>query len=100
MDVKCAKSIVKIERNLNIENSRKLKKELVEMLHQGVRQVELDFSLTETVDSSGLGKLLLFNEKFKAAGGSFKVINVINKGVAEMFQLINLAKFLHINYKN
>lgn len=100
MDVKCAKSIVKIERNLNIENSRKLKKELVEMLHQGVRQVELDFSVTETVDSSGLGKLLLFNEKFKAAGGSFKVINVINQGVAEMFQLINLAKFLHITYKN
>ena len=95
-----SKHVVKIERVLDMESSRNLKGELVYLLESGVREVELDFSLTESVDSSGLGKLLLFNEKFREAGGSMKVINVSNQDLAEMFQLLNLDKLIAIQYIN
>lgn len=90
--------VVKVEKNLNMETSRELKRELTDILNRGLKQVALDFSATESVDSSGLGKLLLFNEKFKDSGGNFRISNVTNPEVAQLFRLINLEKFITIDF--
>lgn len=94
------KQIVKVDRNLDLESSRQLKKDLVNKLDQGVQKVELNFSDTVFIDSSGLGKLLLFNEKFTEAGGEFKIINVTHPDVVKLFRLINLEKFIAIDYSD
>lgn len=91
---------VKVGRSLDLQNSRELKRKLVDALENGIKQVELDFSETEFIDSSGLGKLLLFNEKFAEIGGSFLVKNVVHASVRELFQVINLDRFMTVQYKN
>lgn len=91
--------VVKVASRLDLQNSRELKRNLVTALESGVRQVELDFADTEFIDSSGLGKLLLFNEKFTEKGGTFQVRNVVHSGVVELFQVINLDRFMNVEYK-
>lgn len=93
-----SKRIIRIERSLNMENSHELKKELAGILEQGIKRVELDFSTTESIDSSGLGKLLLFNEKFRETGGEFKLTKVVHPNIAELFKLISLEKYISIEY--
>lgn len=95
-----SKQVIKVERTLDMLNSRSLKGKLSGLLEMGVREVELDFGDTESVDSSGLGKLLLFNEKFKEAGCSLKVINVRHSSVVELFRMLNLEKLITIQYLN
>lgn len=94
------KQVISVDRNLNFESSRILKKDLMDKLDQGVRKVELNFSDTVFIDSSGLGKLLLFNEKFTEEGGEFKITNVTHPDVVQLFRLINLEKFISIEYSN
>lgn len=83
---------------LDSKNSRLLRDQLIELLDQGEYQVELDFSETEQVDSSGLGKLLLFDEKFKEKGGKLKLVNVKRLEVVDLFQLIKLERVLSVEY--
>lgn len=94
------KHILKTGPNLDLESSRRLKAELLDVFEKGVKHVELDFSDTEAVSSSGLGKLLMFNEKFTEVGGSFRLVNVVHKNVVQLFQLINLESFIKIEFKN
>lgn len=93
-------TVLKIERVLNMESSRRLKKQLIDLLENGTKHVVLDFADTESIDSSGLGKLLLFNQKFKETGRKFAVSNVRHVEVTTLFRLINLDKIIVIGYKN
>lgn len=90
---------IRVERTLNFECSRRLKKELLQVLDRGVNHLELDFSETETIDSSGLGKLLLFNEILREKGGKFRVVNVTHPDLIQLFRLINLEKFISVEFK-
>lgn len=90
---------IRVERTLNLESSRRLKKELLQVLERGVNHLELDFSETEAIDSSGLGKLLLFNEILKEKGGKFRVINITHPELVQLFRLINLEKFMSVEFK-
>ena len=98
MESDIIRHVVRVKQNLNLDNSRELKQELTEVLERGVKQVELDFANTESIDSSGLGKILLFSEKFSQNGGSFKITNVVNPGIKELFTLITLERFVNIDY--
>lgn len=90
---------LRVERTLNLESSRRLKKELLQVLDRGANHLELDFSETEAIDSSGLGKLLLFNELLKEKGGNFRVVNVNHPELVQLFRLINLEKFMVVEFK-
>lgn len=90
---------IKVKSNLSLGNAGELKRELTDALNNGIKSVVLDFAGTELVDSSGLGKLLLFSEKFKEIGGELKIVKVGSKDVAELFRLINLARFIKIDYQ-
>lgn len=91
--------VLKVKRDLSYSNSREITTELKSLFDRGIKTVALDFSGTESIDSSGLGKLLLFSEKFREAGGELKIINVVSKDVVDLFQLINLQKFMKIEFK-
>lgn len=100
MEISNSPKTVRVAQHLNLENTPTLKKELAEMLEHRVSRVELDFSATQSIDSSGLGKLLLFNEKFREIGSEFKLTKVVHPNVVELFRLISLEKYITIEYRN
>ena len=55
--------VVKPVGNIDFSNSQELKDELLELFEQDYKKVVMDFSEVESIDSSGLGKLLLFHKK-------------------------------------
>ena len=88
---------VVIDEKIDITNSQDLKQELLELIDTGCHFITLDFSAVESVDSSGLGKLLLIHKRLKEQGGELKITNVTSDYVREMFTMIHLDKVLQID---
>ncbi len=82
---------------IDINNSNDLKKEMLSLLNEGFTEITIDFSNVDNIDSSGLGKLLLFQKMLTECDGEFKIINVTSDYVNRMFNLIKLHKVININ---
>lgn len=85
---------------LNRESAMALKQELLAALAQGQNQVVIDMTDTISVDSSGIGTLLLFQEKVTQLGGSFRLINIRQAKLVKLFRAINLDRFIRIEYSD
>ncbi len=81
---------------IDISNSEDLKKQLLAAYRQGFDYVKIDFSEVTGIDSSGLGKLLLFQKKLKERGGELSIVNIKNDYLKKMFSMIQLYKVIHI----
>jgi len=68
---------------------------LDEILVKNFSKISLDFSKITFINSSGIGKLLLFYKKFKNKGGEL-VISGINDDVYALFNAILLDKLIKI----
>ncbi len=68
---------------------------LDEVLVKNFSKISLDFSKITFINSSGIGKLLLFYKKFKNKGGEL-VISGINEDVYALFKAILLDKLIKI----
>jgi anti-anti-sigma factor len=68
---------------------------LDEILVKNFSKISLDFSKITFINSSGIGKLLLFYKKFKNKGGEL-VISGINDDVYALFKAILLDKLIKI----
>ena len=90
------KVIVYPEEKINYTNSQKLKKKMLVLYEEGYNFITIDFSEVESIDSSGLGKILLFHKKLKEREGKLKIINVQNEYIKKMFELIHLDKVIEI----
>ncbi|MFW6001645.1 MAG: STAS domain-containing protein [Halanaerobium sp.] len=82
--------------NIDFSNSQELKDELLELFEQDYKKVILDFSEVESIDSSGLGKLLLFHKKLKEKDGTLVIRNVESDYIKNMFEMIHLKKVIEI----
>ncbi len=90
---------VRLDAKLNLSNSNEVKKALLELTGQGINKVMLNFDETEEIDSSGLGKILFFNETLRECGGNLKLVKVRNPELRKLFQLIQLDKIITIEYE-
>ena len=81
---------------ISLANSDKLKNTLQSLYDNNYKLVKLDFSKTKMIDSSCLGKLLLFQKKYKENNGELVIINVSNDYIRKMFDLIHLHKVISI----
>lgn len=81
---------------IDITNSNELKDKLLELYNEGYKNIDVDFDNVDGIDSSGLGKLLLFQKKLKERGGRLKVTNIQDENVKNMFSLIHLDKVVEI----
>ena len=90
---------VVLPEKLTISNANEFKETLQTLFDQGYIAVELDFRKLEVIDSTGLGKLLLFQKVLKEQGGELKIINLENDFVRKMFNLIQLHKIIRIEEK-
>ena len=84
------------EGRIDISNSQELKQQLLAVYEEGFNQIEIDFSKVTGIDSSGLGKLLLFQKKLKERGGELSIVNINNEYVKKMFTMIHLYKVIKI----
>jgi anti-anti-sigma factor len=82
--------------NIDFSNSQDLKDELLELFEQEYNKVVIDFSEVESIDSSGLGKLLLFHKKLKEQEGTLVIRNVESDYIKNMFEMIHLNKVIEI----
>ncbi len=81
---------------IDVVNSQTLKQELLNLYNEGINEIVIDFSNITCIDSSGLGKLLLFQKKLKERGGELRIINVTNDYIQNMFKMIHLNKVINI----
>ncbi|MEY2830580.1 MAG: hypothetical protein RIQ33_2438 [Bacteroidota bacterium] len=84
-----------LEEKLNSLNATQFKTELVTLHAEGVRNMILDLSKVDFVDSSGLSSLLVGNRVCKQAGGTF-VIAAANDNVMKLIKISQLDSILQI----
>ncbi len=51
------------------------KEKLLDIYEEGYYEIIIDFSNISSIDSSGLGKILLFHKKLKGRDGELKIRN-------------------------
>lgn len=90
------KVVISPEGDINFSNSQQLKEELLQVFEQDFKQVVLDFSEVESIDSSGLGKLLLFQKKLKEKESTLIIRNIKSDYIKNMFEMIHLDKVIEI----
>lgn len=81
---------------IDITNSQELKEKLLLLYEEGFKYVSIDFTDVTGIDSSGLGKLLLFQKKLKERDGELKVVNITSDYIKKMFNIIHLYKVINI----
>lgn len=86
-------SAMRIEGELDVASAAHFRRIVGDLMGSGVRQVEVDLSATEFVDSSGLGALLWAEHRLKAIGGRLDIVNP-RQAVARTFALAGLDGIL------
>lgn len=79
---------------IDITNSHELKMALLKLYDDGCKIIEVDFTNITNIDSSGLGKLLLFQKKLKERQGELKIVNISSEYIRKMFTMIHLYKVI------
>ncbi|HKL75163.1 MAG TPA: STAS domain-containing protein [Halanaerobiales bacterium] len=93
------KVIVSPQENIDFANSNELKEELISIKEEGYNQIEIDFGEVNSIDSSGLGKLLLFHKRLKEKDGELSIKNIQSDYIKNMFDMIKLNKVIKIDEK-
>ena len=88
--------IIVDENRIDVSNSHLLREKLQMLYDEGSKVIVLDFNSVTSIDSSGLGKLLIFQKKLKERGGELKIINITSEYIRKMFKMIHLNKVINI----
>lgn len=82
--------------NINFSNSKKLKEILENLFEKSYKKVVVDFSEITEIDSSALGKLLLFHKRLRERDGGLIITNIENDYIKDMFEMIHFHKLIEI----
>ncbi len=80
---------------LNSVNAPELKSELIFLNTEGYKNLIIDLSMVEFIDSSGLSALLVGNRLCKDAGGTF-VLSSLKEPVQSLIKISQLEGILNI----
>lgn len=81
---------------IDVTNSNLFKEKLTQTCEEGFKDIIIDFTNVNTLDSSGIGKLLVFYKKLKDKGGTLSIINVKHENVRNLLDMICLDKVINI----
>ena len=88
--------VLKIDEDKLLSNfAPQLKSELVMLHTEGFKNIILDLSLVQFVDSSGLSALLVGNRLSKESGGTFVLTN-LNTHIQKLVKISQLESILNI----
>lgn len=79
----------------NEQSARVFRDTMYDILTSGKKEATIDMSKVESINSHGIGKLLLFYKKFKDAGGNLK-ISAPQGSVKEVFETLMLDRLFKI----
>ena len=81
---------------IDLSNSGQLKTQFLQLVEDGHTQIVLDFKRVKMIDSSGLGKILLFQKELRERDGKLKIVNITSEYVDKMFRMIHLDEVIDI----
>ncbi len=85
------------EGSIDLTNAEKLKEEFENLVeNEEILQVTIDFKNVEKIDSSGLGKILLFHKIMEEREGSIQLANVDSEYIQKVFEMVNLDEIIDI----
>jgi len=90
------KAVVSPEGSIDFTNSEELGEQLTGLLEDGFNQIVIDFRKIDTIDSSGLGKLLFLNKKIRERNGELKFVNIESDYILNTFKMIKLNQVIEI----
>ena len=85
-----------LDEKIDLSNSHLMKEKFFELLGQEYSNIVLDFTQVKQIDSSGLGKILLFQKELREKNGSLKIVNITSEYVEKMFRMVHLDKVVDI----
>ena len=95
LDFKNKVAKMKIEGAVTTDKTSIFQEKLDEILKNGAKTAELDFSLCSMICSVCIGKILHFSKEFKTAGNEFKIVKC-SLPVYELFTTIKLNTLIDI----
>ena len=85
-----------MEKNLNRSISADLKAEFVFLQNEGVKNLLIDLSKVEFIDSDGLSSLLMARRNFSEQRGTFVIMGELQPSVQTMFKISKLSEVMNI----
>ncbi|MDY6970824.1 MAG: STAS domain-containing protein [Thermodesulfobacteriota bacterium] len=73
---KAASKVIKPGKNVTAPRADSFRKKLLKVLGEKNRELDIDFSTVDTVDSVGLGIIIAAHNSLKNVGGNLRLINV------------------------
>ncbi len=89
-------TVVYPEGRIDISTAGDFKNQVNSLMEEGINNICLDFSQVTGIDSSGLGKLLLFQKQLSEKGGKLRIRNISSEYVKKIFSLVHLYKVVEI----
>ena len=87
--------MVKPEEDIVASMSQGFKEELESLLENGVRDITIDMTEVEMIDSIGMGLLIATHTKLSKEGGKLKVIHISND-LLSLFETMRLDKHFEV----
>ena len=91
-----SKVILSPKGDINFANSESLKNALYKVFKDNYKEVIIDFTDVENIDSEGLGRLLLFHKKLKEEQGILIIRNIESDYIKKIFKTIDLGQVIKI----
>lgn len=85
-----------IPENFVADEVNQFRKRLINLINNGEKKFNIDFSKCNFIDSTGLGVLLSIHKKCMTLNGSFKLFAVNNPTVIKIFKLTRLNSIFEI----
>lgn len=94
-EVKETYQVFRLSGMLDAFSEQSIRKVLQQAIETAPKQVVLDLSKIEFIDSSGLGVLVQTAKQLQAAGGSLQIVT--NPRVTQAVKLVRLDQFLSLH---
>jgi len=89
------KKTIKPKKDIVASIAESMKKDLLKLIKQGIKELTIDFAVIETIDSVGLGVLIATHNSLESAGGKLKIKNVSNN-IYKIFKTMRLDQHFEV----
>ena len=93
------KTVLKLHEDIvDMKSGEAFKATLMDLFDRGEKEIVLDFSATQWINSHGIGKILMFYKRFHEIGGTLYVKPLVGS-MKEIFETLMLDQLIPV-YRN
>lgn len=93
---KSKKRTVKPDKNIVASIADDFRKKLLKLVNQGIKDLTLDLTDVDMVDSVGLGIFIAAHNSMEDVGGKLKIINV-SKDIYDLVHMMRLDRHFEVS---